>query len=321
MKTQHFLISIVILLGSCFQAPEKESQAIQIDFQDSLSIFAPGIISTAQKERDLAISPDGNRILFTKTALNNNFSVIMEMVKTRTEWSKPEITSFSGRFSDLEPAYSPDGKTLFFASNRPVSGVDAKDFDIWKVSYQSGGWGEPERLDTLINKSSNEFYPSVSKSGNLYYTASYQFDTKKEDIYMAKWNGNGYAAPVIISDSVNTTYYEFNAFIDPDEAFIIYSSFGRPGSKGGGDLYISKKDEQGNWKGGIPLSVNTPVLEYCPFVSADQKYFFFTSNSNRIQKTYPNGIDTREFIALLNSTENGNGDIWIMPFDEIISTK
>ena len=136
---------------------------------------------------------------------------------------------------------------------------------------------------------------------------------------MAAWNGSGYETPIIISDSVNTRYYEFNAFIDPDEQFIIYSSFGRPGSKGGGDLYISRKDDQNRWMSGVPLSVNTSVLEYCPFVSPDQKYFFFTSNSNSIQKSYPEGITTERFDLLLNSTENGNGDIWIMPFDEIIS--
>ncbi len=321
MKAQHLFIALVIILGSCVQTPEKDSKTNRIVFQDSLSIFAPDIISTPLKERDLAISPDGSRILYTQTALNNNFSVIMEITKTGDTWSKPEIVSFSGKFSDLEPVFSPDGESLFFASNRPPTGITAKDFDIWKVDFNNGQWGEAMRLDTLINKSGNEFYPSVSKSGNLYYTASYNFDTKKEDIYMAEWNGTNYNEPIIISDSVNTTYYEFNAFVDPDEEFIIYSSFGRPGSQGGGDLYISKKDDQGNWKGGIPLSINTPALEYCPFVSADKKYFFFTSNSNKIQKSYPNGINATNFKALMNSTENGNGDIWIMPFGEIISSQ
>ena len=329
MKTQYFFISLLILFGSCSQTPEKPAEAIQINFADSLSIFAEGIISTPQKERDLAISPDGNRILYTKTALNNNFSVIMELVKSGDNWSAPAIAGFSGKYSDLEPAFSADGKTLFFASNRPATGDPAtgdpaagdevNDFDIWKVELADDKWGTPVRLDTLINTDGNEFYPSVTKSGNLYYTASYDFENRKEDIYMAEWNGNSYEPPVIISDSVNSKYYEFNAFVDPDEQFIIYSSFGRPGAKGGGDLYISKKDDQNRWMAGVPLPVNTPVLEYCPFVTADKKYFFFTSNSNKIQKTYPNGIDTDAFEKLLNSTENGNGDIWIMPFDEIIS--
>lgn len=321
MKAQYFLILLIAFFGSCVQSPEKELKGLAISFNDSLSIFAEGIVSTSQKERDLAISPDGSRILFTKTALNNNFSVIMEIVKTNDNWSKPEIVSFSGRYSDLEPAFSPDGESLFFASNRPVKKGEVKDFDIWKVGLNNGVWGDPKRLDTLINKNSNEFYPSVGKSGNLYFTASYEFDTRKEDIYMAAWNGKNYELPIIISDSVNTKFYEFNAFVDPDEQFIIYSSFGRPGSKGGGDLYISEKDNQNRWKSSVPLSVNTSVLEYCPFVSADQKYFFFTSNSNNIQKSYPEGISTERFDLLLNSTENGNGDIWIMPFDEIVSKK
>jgi len=320
MKTQNYLLAIMILVGSCTQSPEKVSEPVRIIFSDSLSIFAPGIISTAQKERDLAISPDGNRILFTKTALNSSFSVIMETIKNGTDWSKPEIAAFSGKYSDLEPAFAPDGKSLFFATNRPVSGNEAKDFDIWQVPFTADTWGIPVRLDTTINKKGNEFYPSVSKSGNLYFTASYDFESRKEDIYVAAWDGNSYLDPISLSDSVNTVYYEFNAFVDPDEKYIIYSSFGRPGSKGGGDLYISHKGASGNWGNALPLSVNTATLDYCPFVSSDGKHLFFTSNSNKIEKTYPKGIATDEFNKLLNSPENGNGDIWIIPFDEIISS-
>ncbi|MEL6561654.1 MAG: hypothetical protein AAFQ94_25930 [Bacteroidota bacterium] len=320
-----------MIAWSCTQTKEKAPDTIQVNFSDSLSIFAEGLISTPQKERDLTISPDGQRILFTKTALNSNFSAIVELVKSGESWSAPAIVSFSGKFSDLEPAFSPDGKTLFFASNRPaagdpatdepVAGNEVKDFDIWKVELKNGAWGNPVRLDTLINKKGNEFYPTVSKSGNLYYTASYDFENRKEDIYMARWNGRTYDQPAVISDSVNTKYYEFNAFVDPDEQFILYSSFGRPGAKGGGDLYISYKDDQNRWLSGIPLAINSPVLEYCPFVTADKKYFFFTSNANNIQKSYPKSISITEFDRMLNSTENGNGDIWIMPFEEIVSSK
>ncbi|MGB3467912.1 MAG: hypothetical protein WBA74_21685 [Cyclobacteriaceae bacterium] len=319
MKTQIVLWIVWILIASCSQPAELPEKNNQIVFADSLSIFAPGIISTMHKERDLAISPDGNRMLFTKSAQNGAFSVIMETVKAGNNWSDPEVVAFSGNYSDLEPAYAPDGNTLYFASNRPVTGDQPKDFDIWKVGFDDGQWGTPQRLDAAVNTSGNEFYPSVSRSGNLYFTASPDFQRKKEDIFIARKVNGSYERAMLLSDSINTSYYEFNAFIDPDEEYIIFSSWGRPDGKGGGDLYLCEKDNDGKWQQARPLSINTNVLEYCPFVSPDKKYFFFTANHNDFRDFYQKGISADQFDIMLNSNRNGNGDIWILPFDEIIS--
>ena len=62
-------------------------------------------------------------------------------------WTTPEIASFSGRFNDIDPAISPDGRRLFFASNRPTDGGTApkKDFDLWVVEKTASGWSEPKK--------------------------------------------------------------------------------------------------------------------------------------------------------------------------------
>ncbi len=310
-------IATLLLIGiSCTTTVKIENA--KITFSDSLTVFGEGIISTIHKERDLAISPDGNMILFTRSAPGRGVSAIFMVKKTDDQWGEPAVAMFSGQYTDLEPAFSPDGGTLFFASNRPIQGSEPKDFDIWKVPVDNGTFGDAERLDTLINTSGNEFYPSVARSGNLYYTAAYDFDNKKEDIYVAKWQNGKYTQPETLPSSVCGATYEFNAFVSPEEDYIIYTAYGRADDMGGGDLYINKK-ENGEWQQAQRLKdgINSKSLDYCPFVSPDGKYFFFTSNKSAFKQYYNKPLTTSEFEGLLNSTQNGNGSIYVMSFDQI----
>jgi Tol biopolymer transport system component len=49
--------------------------------------------------------------------------------------AKPEVAPFSGRYKDLEAAFSPDGQTVYFSSDRPTTdNPQKKDFDIWRLS-------------------------------------------------------------------------------------------------------------------------------------------------------------------------------------------
>ena len=90
--------------------------------------------------------------------------------------------------------------------------------------------------------------------------------------------GGQYAAAEALGDSVNSVFDEFNAFVDPAETFIIFSSFGRKDDQGNGDLYISK-NINGVWASAVHVAapVNSGALDYCPYISPDKKYFFFTS--------------------------------------------
>ena len=53
----------------------------------------------------------------------------------------------------------------------------------------------------------------------------------------------------------------------------------RPDGLGSGDLYISFREHDGSWMEPVNMGepVNSSTLEYCPVVSPDGKYLFFTS--------------------------------------------
>ena len=75
-------------------------------------VFAPDIISIdGRKERSFTISPNGDEIFFCKADFPN--SKIYQMVKTDTGWTVPFLAEFIKNDSATEPAFSPDGKTLY----------------------------------------------------------------------------------------------------------------------------------------------------------------------------------------------------------------
>ncbi|PWT97139.1 MAG: hypothetical protein C5B52_14360 [Bacteroidetes bacterium] len=290
----------------------------------SPEIFAEGIISTNLNERDMAISPDGRELYFTLIGPQNIFSTILQMTRDeRGNWSGPRTASFSGKYGDLEPAFTSDGKRLYFVSNRPLKGGgEKKDYDIWYVDKVNGSWGEPVNIGLPVNTPANEFYPSVGRSGNLYFTAEYEKGKGKEDIYISKWENGKYSDPQSLDSAVNSDTYEFNAFVSPDEDLILFSSYGRKDDHGHGDLYISLKDRNGNWLPAKNLAIlNSNRLDYCPFVSFDKKVLFFTSEKNNLSNTYTDkAISYEELQKLYNGVMNCGGNIYMISMEAVLNS-
>lgn len=313
-------ISFFILFLSIVSASAQ--QHIRLDQPPVVAeLFGKDFISTGISERDFALSPDGAELFYTIQSPQGIFQTIVYSKKdSKGKWSKPEVASFAGKFSDLEPAFTADGKKLFFSSNRPLSGSEIKDFDIWVVEKETGKWGEPQNLGAPVNTTEDEFYPSITNTGNLYFTAAYKNGLGKEDVFIAKFENGKYGEPVPLDTAVNSKTYEFNAFISPDEDFIIFTSYGRKDDTGRGDLYMSIKDASGNWQPAKNLSMlNSAELDYCPFVSFDKRMLFFTSERNSLKKSFTDKpIKIDKLVKSFTSPQNGGGDIYWISFDKIL---
>jgi hypothetical protein len=288
---------------------------------EQASLFGGNLINSSSSERDFALSPDGTEMFYTlQSPLQGSFQTILYRTRNaKGIWSKAEVAPFAGNYSDLEPVFTHDGKGLFFCSNRPISGTNIKDFDIWFVEKLNGKWGEPKNLGSPVNTDKDEFYPSVSAAGNLYFTAAYKNGIGKEDIYMARKNNDKYDEPVPLDTAVNSKTYEFNAFVSPDESFIIFSSFGRKDDLGGGDLYMSVKDNNGNWRPAKHLTVlNSNRIDYCPFVNSSKKILFFASERTALQNHFEKQVSFAELNKLYNAPLNGKGNIYWVGFERIL---
>jgi Tol biopolymer transport system component len=301
---------LLVLIAGIACCTKAAAQSPLFNASDTPKVFAPQFISDGFDNRDMTIAPGNDLMLFTLQ--HRLTSAILFSKKIGSKWTKPEIVPFSGKHSDLEPAFSPDGKRLFFVSNRPiVEGDPKKDFDIWYVDRNGNDWSEPVHLDSTINTIKDEFYPSIAKNGNLYFTRDN--NETKEDIFIAQKKDGGYQQPIALADGVNSKTFEFNAFIDPDERFIIFSSYKRADDLGGGDLYISVR-KNSTWQPALHLNapINSNSLDYCPFVSFDGKYLFFTSKRATTKFPPIKKQNLKQLQQLLFSNGNGSDDIYII---------
>ena len=293
MKKVFSLFFLIAILFSCSNQEENNIQkSAKINWQNAPGkpeIFLDGFLSTGLFERDFTITPDGNTIFYTIQLPKTNFSVIAYATKNINGYFiNPEIASFSGVYADLEPFFHPNGNELFFASNRPKN-TDGKqpeeDFDIWKVTFQDGGFGKPERLPNNINSYTDDFYPAIANNGNLYFTSTRDNGIGKEDIFVARKTKNGYQDPIPLSEAINSNVYDFNSFVSPNEDLIMFSSVGRAKGPGKGDMYFSTKTDSGTWKPAKLLSspINSKYLDFCPYYDSENQVLIFSSERTRFE--------------------------------------
>ncbi|MFC3193292.1 PD40 domain-containing protein [Marinicella sediminis] len=259
--------------------------------------------------RDYALRNDHQELYVTMENVAKDSSVIVRLEHHNGQWSQPEVASFSGQFKDLEAFLHPNGLQLFFASNRNLQqdGV-SEQFDLWVVSRQSLSlpWQKPVRLPAEINtEQGNEFYPSVTAQGHLYFTASRDNAPGKEDIFVSRLNNGVYQPAVPLPDAINTATYEFNAFISPDEQWLFFSSFGRADDHGGGDLYVSQQ-VAGQWQPAQNLgnTINSEQLDYCPFYDAASGQLYWTSGRSD-KAVLANKLTLSEWMEWVNTGSNG----------------
>lgn len=318
MKRIRILLSLLVVLLNSGCSSEKDSVIDLKHRPGNPELFGKGIISTNMNERDIAISPEGDEIIFTLNDFKSAKRCLVSIKKDGNKWGKKEIVGFSGLHPDIEPFFSPDGTKLYFASNRPMeNGSDRKDYNIWASERTSGGWSEPKPLPSTINTVKDEFYPSVGRNGNLYFTAERENGIGSEDIFLSEFVDGKYLDPIPLDTTVNSANYEFNAWVNPEEDLIIFSSFGREDGLGGGDLYFSRKNEENRWMPAKNMgpAINSEKLDYCPFIDETRGNFYFSSD--RMPFITKRIADTRELEDISYDILNGMGNIYRVSIDSI----
>ncbi|MBJ7880032.1 PD40 domain-containing protein [Gelidibacter salicanalis] len=299
------IIKLVILLFVS-QVITAQNSAEITQFNEVLNQF--------MNVRDFCMSKDGTEAFFTIQSPGQEISQLASLTMKNNIWSQPELLPFCDVFMYLEPFLSYDNKRLFFVSDRPLdaSSDHKKDFDIW-YSDRSGKdatWSEPKNMGKPVNSVLDEFYPSVSKNNNLYFTMVSPKGYGKDDLYVCKWEDGSYSNPTLLNNNINSEGYEFNAFISEEEDFIIYSKYNEKDGQGSGDLYISKKDADGEWKKptnlGVPI--NSKYMDYCPFYDAQNQILYFTSKRNTLKSRKFSSIS--DLTSYLNQSHNGNSKIY-----------
>lgn len=286
--------------------------------------FLAEIISQYPSVRDVAISANGSEVYFSVQGYQGELSTIVTVNSSNGKYSKPQVASFSGKYHDLEPFLSPDGLRLYFSSDRPLDNTskELKDYDIWYVERKSvkDDWSIAINLGAPVNTKDNEFYPSITLSNNLYFTCDGMMSKGKDDVFMSEYKNGKYESPVSLNDSINSIGYEFNAFVAPNESFMIYTCYNREGGFGSGDLYISFKNKDNQWikAQNIGKSINSNGMDYCPFVDLKNGTMYFTSKRNAVEKQFDKKQTLEEVLKEMNVYENGLSRLYQVDINDIL---
>jgi hypothetical protein len=284
-------------------------------------LFAPGVVSTGMTERAVAVSPDGREIFFEQSG--GRVVTIMATQITDGRWTEPVVAPFASdmKFFYFEPAFSPDGKTVFFLSTLPRAGRSFKpgwgNQGIWASRLGDDGlWGKPYDVGAPINTDAGEFYPSLTNDGTLYFTRA-KTGSEKTRIMRSRRSGERYLEPEVLPDVINGKGAAYNACIAPDESYLIACIDGREDSltPGRPNYYVFFRGAGDRWSEGVNLGpeVNMPgASATAPSVTRDGRYLFFGSTFGRDFNGTAGQPTTRRLFEYFCRPGNGDSDVyWI----------
>jgi len=304
--------TLILLLASIPICAQQRSVSPEIVGRD--------IISTPHDEFGGAWDVAGRVIYFNLSIPKGYlYAICSSHQATSGQWGSPQVMPFSGRYRDSDPVLSPDGEHLYFVSDRPVAAEQHRDFDIYVAGRKGKTWGEPRRLSETINSDQAEYFASEAKSGNLYFTSSRKGSLGSIDVYRAVWRDGEFERVENLGPNINAPgVANIEAFIAPDESYLLLGTFGRSDSFGSADLYISfNRGGQFSTPVHLPAGINTPSRDYSPRISSDGKWFLFASEANPAMSPPAQPWTTQQIGMIRTSIRNGLGNIYRLPIEAL----
>jgi hypothetical protein len=285
-----------------------------------VEMIGEGVISTGDDELGGGVTSDGNTLIFEKSAAPHYLYIICESHLVGGKWNEPEILPFSGQYRDTDPVLSPDGKSILFASDRPVNGKDLHRWSIWRAQRSSSGWKEPQRVPGAVNSEGSQVFASIAANGNIYFASSRK--TGQYDVFRSKLDGGEYKeaedlGPIFNGPGINT----FEATIAEDESYILLGTFGRQGGYGSSDIFVSFHASQGSWSAPVNLGpqINTRARDYSPRISGNGQWLYFTSERGFLDKDPAQAFSYQMLNERLATLANGLGNLYRVPLPPVIA--
>lgn len=208
-----------------------------------------GNINTKFHESSTTFSKDFKTVYFTrsnfldsKVKTNGQGHVLLKLYKATFDgkkWKNIEELPFnSDEYSVSHPALSPDGKLLYFASDKP-GGYGQSDLYVVRINEQ-GGFGTPRNLGNRINTKGKETFPYISNTGRLFFASNGHKGLGSLDIFTAWSNENGEMTIENLGEPINSPKDDFTFIIDEDKNLGYFAS-NRKGGKGSDDIYGFKQ--------------------------------------------------------------------------------
>jgi Tol biopolymer transport system component len=197
-------------------------------------------------------------------------------------WSAPMNlgTTINSPFADFGAGLSQDGKSLYFASNRP-GGLGLADLWVSQRANKNGEWGIPVNLGPTVNSARQEAVPSFSRDGHwMFFASDRTGGLGMNDIWVSfRANPNddfAWQTPVNLGAPINSASFDAGpVLIEDDDQDILYFNSDRGGQQ---DFYMSVRSKEGTF--GTPTLVttlNSPASDQRLTIRKDRLEVFFFS--------------------------------------------
>jgi hypothetical protein len=204
--------------------------------------------------------------------------------------SAQKIDEVNGNNSELNtpfldgcPIQSPDGLSLYMASNRPGgNGL----LDIWVARRETtdAGFGAPENMPAPINSAADDFCPTPVRGRGLFFVSRRVTGEScgLGDIYFTRYNPvHGWSEPVHLACApagANSALDEQGpSFVEDAETALLY--FSRSSASVPGDIYVSESLGETTFGPASPVvELNGSANDIQPNVRKDGLEVVFSSN-------------------------------------------
>jgi outer membrane protein OmpA-like peptidoglycan-associated protein len=137
---------------------------------------------------------------------------IFNAVMTEGQWTKIRELRLNNEWYNVTTPYlSPDGKRLYFASDKS-GGFGGS--DLYYCQWKSDHWDNPVNLGPAINTTGNEAYPYVNREGGLFFSSDGHPGLGGKDIFYSKETASGWLPPVRLDAPVNSRFDDFGFIAD-----------------------------------------------------------------------------------------------------------
>lgn len=200
----------------------------------------PGSLNTEGQDAATSISPDGKQIFLFKNdieAESRGGDVYVSRLSSSGKWGAPKSMGkpINTTYAELGACISPDGKTLYFVSERQGSIGNA---DIWMVKRKSRTeWEKPVNLGDVVNTIEDDAGIFLAPDGKtLFFTSKGHNSMGGYDIFKTVNEGGKWSTPVNLGYPINTIHNDFCFSLSVD-AKTGYIASNRKGGLGGRDVY------------------------------------------------------------------------------------
>ena len=190
----------------------------------------------------------------------------------------------NSRYWDSQPSITGNGKTIYFASNRPggYGGVD-----IWVTHKTAEGWSQAFPLDTTINSVENERSPYVIASGtSLFFSSDRPGGLGGEDFWVSYLETGDWSKPINLGSEINSSWDELFFHAPPGSDYFYFAS-NRPGSAGMLDIYSGSPNIFGDGRYLLDISVTDtttgkPVRSYVTVTDTEEDHIVWEFSTDSV---------------------------------------